>query len=360
MNWFYDNAGVSPSYSSSNTRHLISIETPLNLQESRLFDNSGRLTQDLQAGEQYQYRKEYPQLDKYVTNYGPTVQYIRVGSEGTLLARRSDVDGPPSLDFIGPLELSNSAIFEITIPEGRLYQDRNHNNTWRIEYQVRDHLNSLRLSFSSDKELYGYQNPTGTYPDQTPPTPPSPPSPPGPPGIGGGTSTNNVHKLTQTVTLELANADDEESNFDGVQDVRVVDPSNAMTGSAYGQICATCPDGSHQPLGPVKWFSVRQGDTVRLTTHMNYDLATSPSLFSTVLSLAPWLITQPIQTPGDHSALGSLPRLGVTLGLIQAIGRLFSPSPSAPNAFMRYIVYKTDTSYLTDGLVPITADAAGY
>lgn len=175
-------------------------------------------------------------------------------------------------------------------------------SSYAYEYHYKDHLGNLRLSF---------RQPTGT--------------------------------TTYRATMELARASAEEVQFTNVSASR--DNGYARTGLSAAKLHAS------RVLGPWKTIQVKSGDVVNGQAFARYVTA---SQGTGGVKLFPFLSTLGSVKGGEESGKNvPLLKLGVTIVPSPA-----APAAGVPVAFLRYIFYDENYTYVSSQTVAVTAVAA--
>ena len=235
------------------------------------------------------------------------IKYIYAAS-GVKLRKEVHETGKPVAvtDYSGMFVHGPEASFAHT-PEGRALYDgaKPAGQRWRHEYHLKDHLGNLRVSFAA---------PAST---------------------------------TNELTMETMMASAEEAEFERVGQTRHLDRARARTGSH----AALLGVGRGRPMGPSKRVALHKGDTLRVKAFGRYETEKKRDL---AFSLASWLassavVTASSSTPGENGTAKpgkSMPYLGAGLALAPQI---LQKEKGAPKAYLRYIVYDSDSNYVSSG-----------
>ncbi|PRY09797.1 RHS repeat-associated protein, partial [Pontibacter ummariensis] len=217
-------------------------------------------------------------------------------------------------DYAGVFVHQADTLFAFT-PEGRALYEPMTDQVWRYEYHLKDHLGNLRVSFAE---------PTTT---------------------------------TSGLTMEPMMATTEEAEFENVEQTRHQDRMRARTGSHSALLGV----GRGRPLGPSKRVALQKGDTLRVEAFGMYEAERKQSL---AFSLASWLasgvaLTAPQAVAGEQAGQGKAavsPLLGVGLAMAPAV---LQREKRAPVAYLRYIVYDSDSNYVDSGYRALSSEANG-
>ncbi|NDK57359.1 RHS repeat-associated core domain-containing protein [Pontibacter sp. BT213] len=233
---------------------------------------------------------------------------------GAKLRKEVHEQGKPvvSTDYAGLFVHQADTLFAHT-PEGRVLYQPEASEPWRYEYHLKDHLGNLRVSFAEE------------------------------------TST------TQQATMEPMMASTEESNFDNVAETRHLDRGRARTGSHAALLNA----GKNKPVGPSKRVQLQQGDSLQVEVYGMYETVKEQDLAFSLLS---WLAASAVVTTtnpvGESKAKQNkyLPYLGVGLALAPQV---LQKEKGVPKAYLRYIVYDSDSNYVTSGYQALGREGKG-
>jgi RHS repeat-associated protein len=223
---------------------------------------------------------------------------------GTKLRKEvhQDYKSVVSTDYVGMFVHQADTLFA-HMAEGRVLYQPQSNNSWRYEYHLKDHLGNLRVSFAE---------PSST---------------------------------TQQATMEPMMAQTEESSFENIAETRHLDRGRSRTGSHAALLNA----GRNQPVGPSRRVSLQQGDSLQVEVYGMFETVKEQDLTFNLLS---WLAASATVTTanpvGESKAKSNkyLPYLGVGLALAPQI---IQKEKGIPKAYLRYIVYDSDSNYVTSG-----------
>ena len=215
-------------------------------------------------------------------------------------------------DYAGLFVHQGDTLFAHTT-EGRVLYQRQADEPWRYEYHLKDHLGNLRVSFAE------------------------------------------ATSSTTGASMEPMMAQAEESNFDNVAQTRHLDRGRARTGSYAALLSA----GRNQPVGPSRRVSLQQGDSLQVEAYGMYETVKEQNMAFSLLS---WLAASATMTTanpeGENKARQNkyLPYLGVGLALAPQV---LQKEKGAPKAYLRYIVYDSDSNYVASGYRALGPDGKG-
>lgn len=214
-------------------------------------------------------------------------------------------------DYAGQFVYSPEGTFVHT-PEGRALHEPATDQVWRYEYHLKDHLGNLRVSFAEEVTT------------------------------------------SSQATMEMMAAQQEEAEFGHVAETRHLDRVRARSGSHAALLGA----GRDRPLGPSRRLSVRAGDIVKAEAFGLYEEEVRGNKG---LSLASWLLGAATAGVGTVSELGgsngkALPYIGAGIALAPVV---LQKEKGAPAAYIRYIAYTKDSSYVDSGYQLLTRRANG-
>ncbi|MBF8961757.1 hypothetical protein I0P70_00750 [Pontibacter sp. FD36] len=214
-------------------------------------------------------------------------------------------------DYSGLFVHQGDTLFAHT-SEGRALYEPATDQVWRYEYHLKDHLGNLRVSFAEE------------------------------------TTT------TSQATMEMMAAPQEEEQFGHIAETRHLDRGRSRSGSHAALLGA----GRNRPLGPSRRLSVRAGDKVKAEAFGMYEEEVKGNKG---LSLASWLLGAATAGVGTVSELGTgpgkaLPYIGAGIALAPLV---LQKEKGAPVAYLRYIAYAKDSSYVDSGYQLLTRQANG-
>ncbi|GGG19023.1 DUF6443 domain-containing protein [Pontibacter amylolyticus] len=217
-----------------------------------------------------------------------------------------------STEYAGPFVFEGGALQFAHTSEGRALYQPTADEPWRFEYHLKDHLGNLRVSFAE---------PTS---------------------------------LTAELTMEMMAAPQEEENFGRVSETRHLDRGRSRSGSHAALLGA----GRGKPLGPGRRLTVRSGDRVKAEVYGLYEEEVKSNKG---LNLAAWLLGSATAGVGTMTELGNgngkaLPYIGAGIALAPVV---LQKEKGAPVAYMRYIAYGKDSSYVDSGYQLLTRLANG-
>lgn len=217
-------------------------------------------------------------------------------------------------DYAGSFVYDNSVLQFAHTPEGRALYDATKpaGQQWRYEYHLKDHLGNLRVSFAEE-----------------------------------ATSSS-------TATMEMMAAPREEEEFGHIAETRHLDRGRSRAGSH----AALLGVGRGRPLGPSKRLSVQKGDIVKAEAFGLYEEEVKSNKG---LSIASWLLGTVTAGVGTATELGTgngkaLPYIGMGIAIAPQV---LQKEKGAPLAYMRYIAYDRDSSYVDSGYQLLTRQANG-
>ena len=146
------------------------------------------------------------------------------------------------------------------------------------------------------------------------------------------------------LTMETINATAEEADWANVAETRQTDALHARTGSASSRLNAD--QVNTLPLGPTRTFKVTRGDSIDINAWAHYEEASNSSGFNFTL-----FITNTYDDTNSESLLGNL---SLGLGFSGANG---TRVPDVPYAYLKYIVYRADSSIAEEGEHLISSSA---
>ncbi|WP_133242747.1 DUF6443 domain-containing protein [Pontibacter virosus] len=289
------------------------IHTSENTVEYR-YDDHGNMNFDANKG-----------IDSVIYNYLNLPERVKVDGKGhirffytaagqKLRKEIYDLNGQltGSTDYAGPFVFEAGLLQFAHTPEGRALFDGSKpaDEQWRYEYHLKDHLGNLRVSFAEP--------------------------------------VNSMEGLS----MEPMMAYEEEQTFGRVSETRHLDRGRARSGSHAALVGA----GHDRPLGPSRRLSVRKGDRVSAEVYGLYEEEVKSSRG---LDLATWLLgsaTAGVSTmaePGSGKSK-ALPYIGAGIALAPQV---LQKERGAPVAYLRYIAYDKDSSYVDSGYQLLTRQA---
>lgn len=195
---------------------------------------------------------------------------------------------------------------------GRALYEPATDQQWRYEYHLKDHLGNLRVSFAEEVTT------------------------------------------TAMATMEMMAAPQEEAEFGHVAETRHLDRGRARSGAHAALVGA----GRNRPLGPSRRLPVRAGDVVKAEAYGMYEQEVKSNKG---LSLASWLLGAATAGVGTVTELGTgpgkaLPYIGAGIAIAPQV---LQKEKGAPTAYIRYIAYDRDSSYMDSGYQLLTRQASG-
>lgn len=241
------------------------------------------------------------------------IKYV-YSAAGAKLRKEVHETGKPvvSTDYAGTFVHQADTLFAFT-SEGRALYMPETQEQWRYEYHLTDHLGNLRVSFAEPVTMQAQ------------------------------------------LTMEPMMAQQEEEEFNRVEETRHQDMMRARTGSHAALLSA----GRGRPLGPSKRVVLHKGDTLRAEAFGLYETERKKDL---VFSLASWLASSAVVSatsgaPGEQGSGGkrkAIPFLGAGLALAPQV---LQKERGAPKAYIRYIVYDSDSNYVESGYRALSGQA---
>lgn len=278
------------------------------------YDANGSLTRDDNKG-----------IETVVYNHMNLPVKVDFGGDGRieftytatgLKLRKEVFDGNNQLigatDYAGPFVYEGGELLFAHTEEGRAIYQPTADEPWRYEYHLKDHLGNLRVSFAE---------PTST---------------------------------TEELTMEPMMAQQEEEAFGRVQESRHLDRGRSRSGSH----AALLGVGRNRPMGPGRRLAVRAGDIVKAEAYGMYEEEVKSNKG---LNLAAWLLGTATAGMGTVTELGNgngkgLPYIGAGIALAPQV---LQREKGAPVAYIRYIAYDKDSSYVDSGYQLLTRQANG-
>lgn len=276
------------------------------------YDPNGNLTSDANKGITAVRYNHLNLPDSVALGAKGHIKYIYTASGEKLRKEVHEAARPAvATDYAGLFVHQADTLFAHT-PEGRALYEPATDQVWRYEYHLKDHLGNLRVSF--------------------------------------------VEEVTTSsqATMEMMAAQQEEAEFGHVAETRHLDRGRSRSGSHAALLGA----GRNRPLGPSKRLIVRAGDIVKAEAFGLYEEEVRGNKG---LSLASWLLGAARAGVGTVSELGTgngkaLPYIGAGIAIVPQV---LQKEKGAPVAYMRYIAYAKDSSYLDSGYQLLTRQANG-
>lgn len=273
------------------------------------YDGNGSLTKDANKGiTRITYtRLNQPSLITFAT--GNTIRYSYTAT-GAKLRKEvyTGVTLTKTTDYVGPTVFENAAPVFAQTGEGRVLYLPNDNGSlpWKYEYHLKDHLGNLRFAFRADREQ----------------------------GL----------ETQRQASMEMANASQEERQFQHMAETRLADPAHARTGNYVARLNAR----SGQPVGPSIRLQVAAGDSVRAEVFGRYDRGTATGNFLQKGSLIIGGTTTMAggQANGDplqpaRARRQWFPFLGTSIGIVPQLLKL--KKAELPTAYIRYELFNKDS-----------------
>jgi len=217
----------------------------------------------------------------------------------------------------------------LSLPYGRAYRHPNE-TTWRYEAHAYDHQGSLRAA-------WGYHPVTSTG------------CPPGQTCDEKLAAISSMRMTSKEVaTMEVANSVREDTVFENLRAVRQIDALYARTGTGVGRVSAS--DG--KPMGPLKYFSVKSGDSISVEAPVFWSQSSSGNVFTTLGAYIASVLSGQVISPGEN-AIFTNPVIQLAVAATpQAI--LASTAPGKPKAYLRYVRFSgKDSSIVFDTLIQV-------
>ncbi|MEJ8802068.1 LamG-like jellyroll fold domain-containing protein [Pontibacter sp. H249] len=274
------------------------------------YDDNGNLTSDVHKGITGVYYNHLNLPEQVSLGTKGFIKYV-YAADGTKL-RKEVHEGAQvtATDYAGLFVHQADTLFAHTA-EGRALYQPTADEKWRYEYHLKDHLGNLRVSFAES------------------------------------TSTTNELTMEQQVAYQ------EEQAFDHVAETRHLDRARSRSGSHAALVGA----GRGRALGPSKRVELHKGDSLRVQAFGYYETERKDNK---VVSLLSWLASAATVSTsaveGGPKKAKPVPYLGAGLALAPEI---IQRAKGAPVAYLRYIVYDSDSNYVASGYRALSKDAQG-
>lgn len=206
----------------------------------------------------------------------------------------------PTTDYAGSFVYENNNLIFAHTQEGRvLYKPAD--NTWKYEYHLKDHLGNLRMSVKD-----------------------------------GDTN-------TMSLSMEPANATEEEQEFERVAHTRRRDNGHSRSGEHAAYLNAR----HGKLLGPGKRLELGKGDKIEVEVFGHYQQDNKRNV---MYSLASFLAAnarvqqQPMPKEGKQQKKAKFPLLSVGLAFTP---KIIQKIKGAPQAYVKYIAYDSTGKYIS-------------
>lgn len=277
------------------------------------YDNAGNLIQDKNKGIVLAYNTLNLPTQVNLAN-GATEYYTYDATGEKLQTKYVHNDTTNIRDYCNGWVYENDALVYTTHAEGRALR-RASSNTWSYEYQLKDHLGSIRATFrfKSDAEEMEQQQ-------------------------------------RHIATMEVVNAEREDTTFNHIETSRQLDMGNAHTGSYSARLNAA----EQRIIGPSKWMEVSAHDTIKAQAFAHYNRAPKKRL-TDWLTLLPWVSAEPVINTlegNKPSKYSPFLQLGVAIPLTQ---ELFNKKH--PKAYLRYAFFNKDSVFVSGGVRQVSQAA---
>ncbi|MBB6609985.1 hypothetical protein H7F15_02955 [Pontibacter sp. Tf4] len=273
------------------------------------YNDAGSLTKDLNKNITSITYNEINKVSQITITEGSATKMISYDYDATGTRLATTATGTAKQDYLGGLVVENAVFKHFPMAEGLV---RIADNSFIYEYHLKDHLGNMRVAFTE------------------------------------ATTT------TTGATMEPDFAYQEESNFANISETRHLDRGRARTGS-YAALLSTS---RNRPVGPSRRVTMQKGDSLKVEAYGLYETVKEQDMTFSLLS---WLAASAMITTGQVAeGKGKqnkyLPYLGMALAMAP---KIIQKEKGVPKAYLRYIVYDSDSNYVTSGYQALGRNGKG-
>lgn len=290
------------------------------------YDGNGNLISDKNKGiDSIQYNPYLDVTEEIVKSSGERVKYF-YDADGIKLAEEIYSSGSQTpvkrLDYIGPLVYENDTLKFVVHDEGKVVIPKSPSEDPEYQYQVKDHLGNVRLTFTTKVKTDEFRA-----------------------------------TMEDTGIADYSNPRVQEMAYFGnlfETEIRNVNQWLNHTSNSIGN--AIYLDGSEdKTVGPYTMLKVYPGDTVKMEVFGKFENESSYSTLSLAEIVA--LLVTPVQAAAiGFEGSGNLTPSSFSTGLASFLGNKGSSS-AVPAAYLNYILFDKDFKVVDLGFDRIDASA---